>query len=135
MIIYQKKLELRRLLNREKKQEISNIFCNITEVVLHDKIFKRFYATDLFISEEGEVVSWNGIRDMKILKPAIVQGYYVIRNMYVHYMVFAVWIGNPIRNGNTIGHRDSNKFNNKSSNLIMQSQRKNLENYFRNSLN
>lgn len=101
-------------------------------MILYGKEFKK-YDDMYYISEYGDVYS---VRKKGLLKHYITHyGHHRIdlhgKHMFVHRLVYIVWIGD-IPDGLQINHYDDNKDNNHYSNLYAGTQKDNIDDCFKN---
>ena len=105
------------------------------------------------VSNQGRVKSLSRIIKQKngrqrkskerILKPVMYGNYHGvhlcneegIKKAYIHRLVCAAFMGNPIGERNVTNHKDGDKFNNKVSNLEWVTYTENLNHAYQNNLN
>lgn len=91
------------------------------------------YDDYYYISQDGDVYSKYINRSMK--HNIDIDGYHRVdihgRHMKVHKLVYITWVGN-IEPGMLIRHYDDNRDNNRLSNLVVGTQKDNIEDSFRN---
>lgn len=113
----------------------------VSEIILENKIFKRFRNTDYFVSNDGEVYSGWSKRKLKLLKRWInkIHFYYYVdiylgktqKHCFIHRMVYEVWVG-EIPTELQVNHKNDIKTDNRVSNLYIGTQKQNIHDSIRN---
>lgn len=105
------------------------------------KEFKRFRNTIYYVSNDGEVFSKFSNRKLKLMKRWINDRHFyyyvdvyldhVQKHIFIHRMVYEVWVG-VIPADMQVNHKDDNKINNNVDNLYVGTQKDNISDCIRN---